>query len=90
VRNNVVDGAGIWLNINTQDDYWPLRVSTDNRAVDNWYTQGKVRGSWNAYNGNVASNNQKANSEAWPAAARKVVENAGIQPDAGVPRYGTD
>ncbi len=90
VRNNVVDGAGTWLNINTQDDYWPLRISTDNRAVDNWYTQGKVRGSWNQYNGNFTSNNQQLKSGAWPVAAKKVVENAGIQPNAGVVEYGAD
>ena len=36
----------------------PLRVSTDNRAVDNSYTEGKMRGSWNQYNGNFTSNNQ--------------------------------
>jgi hypothetical protein len=90
VRNNVVDGAGVWLNINTQDDYWPLRISTDNKAVDNWYTQGKVRGSWNPYNGNFTSNNQQVKGRAWPAAARKVVENAGIQPNAGVAKYGAE
>jgi hypothetical protein len=90
VRNNVVEGAGTWLNINTQDDYWPLRISTDNRAVDNWYTQGKVRGSWTQYNGNFTANNQQLKSGAWPVAAKKVVENAGIQPDAGVAKYGAD
>jgi hypothetical protein len=29
LRDNVVEGAGTWLNINTLDDYWPLRITTD-------------------------------------------------------------
>ena len=44
LRDNVVDGAGTWLNINTLDDYWPLRVTTDNQATDNWYTEGEGAG----------------------------------------------
>jgi hypothetical protein len=83
VRNNVVDRAGTWLNINTQDDYWPLRVSTDNTALDNWYSDGKMRGSWDRYNGNSTSNNQQVKGGKWPAAAKKVIGNAGIQPGAG-------
>jgi hypothetical protein len=31
VRENVVDGAGVWLTVNTLDDYRPLRASTDNK-----------------------------------------------------------
>jgi hypothetical protein len=49
-----------------------------------------VRGSWDPYNGNVASNNRQLKSGGWPAAAQRVVENAGIQPDAGVANYGQD
>jgi hypothetical protein len=88
LRNNVVERAGTWLNINTQDDSWPLRISTDNRAVDNWFADGKMRGSWNPYNANFTSNNQQLKSGNWPAAAKRVVENAGIQADAGVANYG--
>ena len=90
LRNNVVDGAGTWLNINTQDDYWPLRISTNNSAIDNWYTEGKMRGSWNQYNANVTSNNRQVKRGDWPAAAKKVVENSGIQPNVGVVKYGMD
>jgi len=90
LRNNVVEGAGIWLNINTQDDYWPLRISTDNKAVDNWFTQGRARGSWNQYNANLTANNQQVRNGAWPAAAKKVVANAGIQPNVGVAMYGVE
>ena len=49
-----------------------------------------MRGSWNQYNGNFTSNNQHVKSGGLPAAAKKVVEHAGIQPDAGVAKYGMD
>jgi len=87
VRNNVVDGAGVWLNINTLDDYWPLRVSIDNEAFGNWYSPAKVRGSWDAYNHNLAHDNRELKGGAWPPAARKIAENAGIQSNAGVAKY---
>jgi hypothetical protein len=88
VRDNVVDGAGIWLNINTLDDYWPLRATTDNQAFRNWYAPAKVRGSWDEYNNNLARDNQLLKSGAWPAAAKRIAERAGIQKDAAVARYG--
>ena len=87
LRNNVVDGAGVWLNVNTMDDYRPLRATTDNKAIGNWHTQAKVRGSWDAYNNNVEIDNQLVGKGAWPAAAKKIIENAGIQPDAGTVTY---
>ncbi len=49
VRENVVDGAGVWLTVNTLNDYRPLRASTDNKAVGNWYTESKITGSWDRY-----------------------------------------
>lgn len=79
LRNNVVDGAGVWLNINTQDNYRPLRSTTDNKAIGNWYSQGKVRGSWDEYNNNLETNNQLVKNSRWPEAAKKVIANAGIQ-----------
>jgi hypothetical protein len=88
VRNNVVEGAGVWLNINTQDDYWPIRVTVDNQAIGNWYSPAKMRGSWNAYNNNLTRDNRQIKSGAWPEGAKQVVENAGIQKDADVAKYG--
>jgi hypothetical protein len=88
VRNNVVEGAAVWLTINTMDDYRPLRASTDNKAVGNWYSQGKVTGSWDHYNNNVEQGNQLIKQRAWPAAAMKVIENAGIEAEAGTVAYG--
>jgi len=87
VRNNVVGGAGTWITVNTMDDYRPLRASTDNRAVGNWYTQAKVTGSWDSYNHNVLQDNVLVSGD-WPSAARAVIDNAGIEKQAGAVTYG--
>jgi hypothetical protein len=88
IRNNVVDGAGTWLNANTVGSFQPLRTSTDNKAVGNWHTEGKVGGLWDAYNNNVMEANERVKRGKWPAAAKKVMENAGVQKEAGVVAYG--
>jgi hypothetical protein len=88
MRNNVVDGAGTWLNINTVGNYLPLRTSTDNKAVGNWHTEGKIGGLWDAYNNNLMEGNVLVKGGKWPADARRVMENAGIQKEAGVVAYG--
>jgi hypothetical protein len=87
LRDNVIDGAGTWLNINTLDDYWPLRVTTDNQAYGNWYTTAKVRGSWDEYHNNLARDNRPLKSGAWPAAARQIADRAGIQKGVEVAKY---
>ena len=87
LRDNVVDGAGTWLNINTLDDYWPLRVTTDNQAFGNWYTTAKVRGSWDKYNNNLARDNGLLKSGAWPAAAKQIADGAGLQKGVEVAKY---
>ncbi|HEY0686756.1 MAG TPA: right-handed parallel beta-helix repeat-containing protein [Steroidobacter sp.] len=87
MRNNVVDGAGTWLNINTVGSYQPLRTSTDNKAVGNWHTEGKVGGLWDAYNNNLMEGNQVVKGNRWPSEAKRVMENAGIQKEAGVVAY---
>jgi hypothetical protein len=88
VRNNVVSGAGTWLTVNTQNDYAPLRSSIDNTATGNWHTQSKLTGKWDAYNNNLLDGNQLVKSNAWPAAAKQIMENAGIQKEAGAVLYG--
>jgi len=87
LRDNVVDGAGTWLNVNTLDDYWPLRVTTDNQAFGNWYSAANMRGSWDEYHDNVARDNRLLKPGAWPAAVKEIVERAGIQKDVEVARY---
>ena len=88
LRNNVVDGAGVWLNINTMDGSRPLRATTDNKAIGNWYSQGTVRGSWDEYNNNLQTDNQLVKNRTWPATAKKIIGNAGIQKEVGAVAYG--
>ena len=76
------------MNINTQDDYWPIRVTIDNQAIGNWYSPAKVRGSWDQYNNNVTRDNRELKAGAWPEAAKQIAEKAGIQKDADVAKYG--
>jgi hypothetical protein len=85
VRDNVVEGAGVWLTVNTLDDYRPLRASTDNRAVGNWYTQSKITGSWDRYNNNTLESNRLVADGAWPSEARAVMEKSGVEKSADVP-----
>jgi hypothetical protein len=73
------------LTVNTMDDYRPLRASTDNRAVGNWYTESKVTGSWDRYNNNALETNRLVTNDAWPAEARAVMNAAGIEAGAGTP-----
>ena len=83
----MVDGAGTWLNINTLDDYWPLRVTTDNQAFGNWYSAAKMRGSWDEYHNNLARDNRVLKPGAWPQEAKAITESAGIQKGVEVARY---
>lgn len=79
VRNNVVDGTGIWLNANTMDRYPPHRTTLDNVATGNWYNAGRLNGSWDAYMNNRLIDNTKVPGDRWPAEARAVIEAAGPQ-----------
>ncbi len=50
VRRNVVqDPDSEWLNINTVHAAYPMRMSPDNTAVDNWHDGTKVGGMWTNY-----------------------------------------
>ncbi|KQN90736.1 pectate lyase [Sphingomonas sp. Leaf67] len=80
-RNNVVDGVGVWLNANTMDSYRPHRTTTDNLASGNWYNAGTRNGSWDEYMNNRLVDNVKVKGSAWPAAAAKVIAEAGIEPE---------
>ena len=66
----------------------PLRTSTDNKAVGNWHTEAKVGGLWDAYNNNAIDGDVLVKGRRWPAEAKKVMENAGIQKEAGIVAYG--
>ncbi len=90
VRNNVVDDAGTWLNINAVTPavkMW-LRISTDNLATGNWHNGGEVGGWWTAYLDNRIEDDHPVTGDDWPADATAVMANAGIEPSAGDVAYG--
>lgn len=85
VRNNVVDGVGLWINLNAQDDARPRRTNIDNVARANWFNAGRANGNWSGYLNNQLVDNVSVQADAWPAAARAVMEQAGPQPPAERP-----
>jgi hypothetical protein len=90
LRDNVVEDAGTWLNINAVTPavrMW-LRISTDNVATGNWHNGGKVGGQWTAYLNNRIEDDRPVAGKAWPAEAVEVMGNAGIQEQAGDVSYG--
>lgn len=87
VRDNVVDGAGKWLNVNTVHNSLPNRISPDNTASGNWHNTETTGGIWDAYNNNRILDDHLVQGSAWPAEARKVMEASGIEPKAGTPDY---
>jgi len=89
VRRNVVhDPGGEWLNINTVHNAYPLRISPDNTATDNWHDSDKVGGLWNNYQNDLILNDHLITDGKWPADAEQVMKNAGIEPSAGPVAYG--
>ncbi|MDD1452330.1 right-handed parallel beta-helix repeat-containing protein [Sphingomonas sp. H160509] len=81
VRNNVIDRVGgVWLNLNSQDFIAPKRTALDNLAIGNWYNSGRLQGSWTDYLNNRSVDNIKVEGDAWPAAARSVIDHSGVRP----------
>jgi uncharacterized protein YndB with AHSA1/START domain len=88
VRRNVVDDArGEWLNINTVHAAWPLRISTENRAEDNWHNGTRVGGLWTNYEDDMILQDHLVKDDAWPVEARTIMQNAGVEPAAGDVSY---
>ncbi|MBC9035094.1 right-handed parallel beta-helix repeat-containing protein [Sphingomonas sp. JC676] len=87
VRNNVVDGAAKWLNVNTVRGSFPERISPDNTATGNWHNTTEIGGMWDAYQNNLIVDDHLVKGTAWPAEARKVMDASGIEPKAGTPSY---
>jgi hypothetical protein len=87
VRNNVVKGAGRWLNANTVHSFLPQRITIDNKAIGNWHDTTEVGGIWNDYLNNHILDDHLVKGGAWPDAARKVMENAGIEKSVALPTY---
>jgi hypothetical protein len=84
VRRNVVEGKDCeWLNINTVHSAYPLRISPDNTAADNWHDGTKVGGLWTNYQNDLILNDHLVVDGKWPDEAREIMKNSGIDPSAG-------
>jgi hypothetical protein len=89
VRKNVVqDPAGEWLNINTVHAAYPLRISPDNTAVDNWHDGTKIGGMWTNYQNDLILDDHLVTNGRWPEEATEIMKNAGIEPKVGPVAYG--
>jgi hypothetical protein len=81
LRNNVVSNVGVWLNLNSQDGFFPLRTAMDNTAIGNWRNSGRITGAWTSYLNNRLIDNVEVSNGDWPAAARDVIARSGVQPE---------
>jgi hypothetical protein len=89
VRKNVVhDPEGEWLNINTVHAAYPLRISPDNTATDNWHDSSKVGGLWTNYQNDLILDDHLVTDGNWSAEAQAIMHDAGIEPAAGKVEYG--
>ena len=90
VRRNVVQDAGSeWLNINTVHAAYPMRISPDNTAIDNWHDGTKVGGMWTNYQNDLILDDHLVKDNTWPAEAREIMKNAGIETTVALPTYTT-
>jgi len=88
VRKNVVqDPEGEWLNINTVHAAYPLRISPDNTAIDNWHDATKIGGLWTNYQNDLVLDDHLITNGSWPEEAKKIMDNAGLEPKAGTVSY---
>ena len=87
-RNNVVEDAGVWLNINTARSALPLRTSTNNTARGNWHNTTKTGGIWSAYQEDLIVDDYLVTNGQWPDEAKQVMANAGLMPEAGPVEFG--
>jgi hypothetical protein len=84
VRKNVVDDPhSRWLNINTIEKDYPVRISPDNTADDNWHNSAFTGGMWTDYQNDLILNDHLIQGDAWPPEAMEIMSNAGIEPTAG-------
>lgn len=89
VRRNVVqDPLSEWLNINTVRAAYPLRISPDNTAVDNWHDSSKTGGLWTNYQNDLILQDHLVQGGDWPPEARRIMADAGIRAAAGSVAYG--
>jgi hypothetical protein len=88
VRRNVVQDPGSeWLNINTLHAAYPMRISPDNTAIDNWHDGTKVGGMWTNYQNDLIFNDHLVINNAWPPEAQEIMKNAGVETNVALPTY---
>ncbi len=88
VRRNVVrDPASEWLNINTVRAVYPIRISPDNSAVNNWHDGTKVGGMWTNYQNDLILDDHLIKDGAWPSEAQEIMKCAGIEANIRLPVY---
>jgi hypothetical protein len=88
VRRNVVqDSGGEWLNINTMHAAYPIRISPDNTAVDNWHDGTKVGGMWTNYQNDLILDDHLVRDNTWPAEAQEIMKNSGVETTVALPTY---
>lgn len=88
VRRNVVqDPESEWLNVNTVHAAYPMRISFDNTAEDNWHDSTKVGGLWTNYQNNLIVNDHLVKENDWPTDAQQVMKDAGIEQQFKLPEY---
>ncbi len=88
VRKNVVqDPGGEWLNINTVHHAWPLRISPNNTAIDNWHDSSKKGGLWTNYQNDLILDDHLVSDGNWPPEAVEIMKESGIEPSAGPVAY---
>ncbi|PVM84526.1 pectate lyase [Caulobacter radicis] len=80
VRENVVDGAGSWLNANTVNERPFERITIDNLAIGNWHRGGELWGQWTDFQNNRVENDHAVVGD-WPEEAKKVIQKAGVRPE---------
>ncbi len=75
-EHNVVQDAGVWAFTNAN----PNNNTDDNTFEDNWYNGGATEVATGAPHNNVLTGNVLVSGYNWPAGARQVIAQAGIQP----------
>jgi hypothetical protein len=86
IERNVVDGTGRWLNDNTVKSANPMRITIDNKAIDNWHNSDEIGGQWNVYMNDLILDDHLVKGDSWPAEARAVMSASGIEPGNEPPR----
>jgi hypothetical protein len=78
--HNVVDTQGFWLFANTVGKLYALRITSDNRAIGNWHNSDKQAQRWIPESDCLILDDHLVADKDWPAGARKVIAESGIQP----------